>query len=42
MADVSLKLKNLRQEKLSVRELVSAIEDLEDEIPDLAVEEQKA
>ncbi|KAL2399170.1 hypothetical protein ABEF95_000260 [Exophiala dermatitidis] len=42
MADASLKLKNLRQENLSVRQLVSAIEDLEDEVPDLTVEEQKA
>lgn len=43
MADASLKLKNLRQERLSVRELVSAIEDLEDEVlTELSVEEQQA
>lgn len=42
MADASLKLKRLQQRTLSVRELVLAIEDLEDEVPNLTVEEQKA
>ena len=39
MALASLKLKELRQAQLSVRELVTAIEELEDEIPNLSVKE---
>jgi len=42
MAIASLKLKELRQGHLSVRQLVTAIEELEDELPVLSEEEQKA
>ena len=42
MAIASLKLKELRQGALSVRQLVTAIEELEDEVPILSEEEQKA
>ena len=42
MAIASLKLKELRQGALTVRQLVSAIEEYEDEIPVLSDEEQKA
>jgi len=42
MAIASLKLKEMRQGTLSVRQLVSAIEELEDEVPILTDEERKA
>ena len=42
IAIVSLKLKELRQGALSVRQLVTVIEELEDEVPILSEEEQKA
>ena len=42
MALASVKLKELKQGQLSVRELVTTIEELEDEIPVLTDEEQKA
>ena len=42
MANASLKLKDMRQGTKSVRQLVSAMEELEDEIPVLSEAEQKA
>ena len=42
MAIASLKLKELRQGALSVRQLVTAIEELEDKVSVLSEKEQKA